>query len=177
MVKLQFKLTAKEYYQYNYYTAWAAPTKKRYRIIYFLRVILLYAAVAFLYIISSRSHILWLDISVFLFTGTVYLVLIPFFIQWSVKRRVRSILSKKENHHVLDEAEVILSDSGITDRDTISESRYNWDAIVEFADTPTAWYLYTNSYHAIVIPKRVVADDNEIREAERLFAAHLPLDV
>ena len=35
---------------------------------------------------------------------------------------------------------------------------------------PTAWYLYTNSYHAIVIPKRVVADDDEIKEAERLFA-------
>jgi hypothetical protein len=177
MVKLQFRLTAKEYYQYNYYTAWAAPSKKRYRIIYFLRVILLYAAVALMYILSSRSHILWLDISVFVITGTIYLILIPFFIQWSVKRRVRTILSKKENSHVLDEAEVVLADAGITDRDIISESRYNWDAIIEFADTPTAWYLYTNSYHAIVIPKRVLADEDEKKEAERLFATHLPLDV
>jgi hypothetical protein len=175
MVTFRFTLTAEEYYQYNYYTAWAAPAKRKYRLMYFLRVILLYGAVAFLYIINSNSHIIWVDISVFVITGLVYLLLIPYFIKRSVRRKVKQILADKENHHVLDAAEIILSDSGIIDKDTVSESRYDWDAIVHLADTPEGYYLYTNSYHAIVIPKRAIADHGKKEETERLFNQHLPL--
>ncbi|MBA4167003.1 MAG: YcxB family protein [Chitinophagaceae bacterium] len=175
MIVFKFRLTREEYYQYNYYTAWSAPSRKKYRIMYFLRVLLLYGAVALLYIISTHSHIIWIDVSVFVFTGLVYLLLVPFFIRRSVHRRVADILSKKENQHVLDEAEIVLSDTGILDKDAVSESRYDWDAIVQFAETPDSYYLYTNSYHAIVIPKRVIRDDAGLKEAERLFDSHLPL--
>lgn len=175
MISFKFRLTEEEYYQYNYYTAWAAPRRKRYRLLYFLRVIILYGAVALLYVLATRSSLIWLDISVFLITGLTYLILIPFFIKRSVKRRVSSILSKKENQHVLDESEIILSETGIVDRDTLSESRYDWDAIVHYAETSDSFYLYTNSYHAIVIPKRAIRDAAELKETERLFQTHLPL--
>ncbi|MBO9572606.1 MAG: YcxB family protein, partial [Chitinophagaceae bacterium] len=83
--------------------------------------------------------------------------------------------SKKENQHVLDEAEVILSETGIIDKDTVAESRYNWEAIVSFAETPESYYLYTNSYHAIVIPKRAIQSEEEKKELKRLLEKHLPL--
>lgn len=175
MVTFHFRLSRQEYFDYNYYTAWASPTRKRYRAIYFLRVLLLYAGVAVLYIFSSRSHIIWVDISVFLVTGLLYLLLIPFFIRWSVRRRVDDILSKKENQHVLNEAQIVLDDKGITDRDDLSESRYDWDAIVNFAETADSFYLYTNSYYAIVIPKRAISSAEEMEETRRLFNRHLPL--
>ena len=174
MVSLKFRLTEDEYLQYNYYTAWSAPTRKKYRIFYFLRVIILYGAVAMLYIIATRQHYIWIDISVFVITGLIYLVMIPSFVKSSVRRKVKAILSKKENEHVLDEAEIILADSGIIDKDTLTESRYNWDAIVRLADTPDSYYLYTNSYHAIVIPKRVVSKEQEI-ELTALLSQNLPL--
>ena len=175
MVTFKFRLSEEEYYQYNYYTAWAAPGKKSFRAWYFLRVLLLYAAVALLYIVASRSHILWVDITVFVVTGLAYLFLVPVFVKRSIRRRVKDILSKKENQHVLDEAEIILSDTGIADKDTVSESRYAWDAIVHFADTPDSYYLYTNSYHAIVIPKRAIQTEEDKKETERLLNKHLPL--
>ena len=175
MVAFKFRLTEEEYYQYNYYTAWASPGKKTFRAWYFLRVLLLYAAVALLYIIASRNHNFWVDISVFLITGFVYLFLVPVFVKRSVRKRVKDILSKKENQHVLDESEIVLSSTGIIDKDTLSESRYAWDAIVLFADTPESYYLYTNSYHAIVIPKRVIKTEEEQKETERLLNKHLPL--
>lgn len=175
MVSFKFRLTEEEYYQYNYYTAWAAPRKKRYRIIYFFRVILLYGAVALLYILATRSKYVWIDISVFVFTGVIYLFLIPFFVRMSVKRKVNDILSREENQHVLDDAEIILSDTGIIDKDTYTESRYEWDAIVHHAETEDSYYLYTNSYHAIVIPRRVIRHPSESKEMERLLQTHLPL--
>jgi hypothetical protein len=174
MVSFRFSLTRDEYFDYNYYTAWSAPFRKKYRLRYFLRVLLLYAAVALLYITVTHSHIIWIDISVFVFTGVVYLLFVPYFIRLSVRRRVADILSKKENQHVLEDAEIVLSDSGITDKDAVSESRYNWDAIVRFAETDDSFYLYTNSYYAIVIPKRVIDEAQRI-ETARLFDIHLPL--
>lgn len=175
MVSFKFRLTEEEYFRYNYYTAWADPRRKRYRILYFLKVIVLYGAVALLYILASRSHLVWIDISVFVFTGLLYLILIPFFIKRSVRRKVSDILSKKENEHVLDESEIILSDTGIIDRDTLSESRYNWDAVVHDAETDEGYYLYTNSYHAIVIPKRVIENETDKSELQRLLQTYLPL--
>lgn len=174
MVSFKFRLTEDEYLQYNYYTAWSAPSRKKYRIFYFLRVIILYGAVAMLYVIATRQHYIWIDISVFLITGFIYLIMIPSFVKGSVRRKVKDILSKKENQHVLDEAEIIISDSGIIDKDTHTESRYNWDAIVRLAETPDSYYLYTNSYHAIVIPRRVVNVEAE-NELKRLFSENLPL--
>lgn len=175
MLTFRFRLTEEEYFRYNYYTAWADPRRKKYRIIYFLRVIILYGAVALLYIVAKKSHLVWVDITVFVSTGLIYLLLIPFFIKRSVKRKVRIILSKKENQHVLENAEIILSEDGIIDRDAYSESRYNWDAIVHHADTPDSLYLYTNSYHAIVIPKRAFRDKAERKETEMLLNSYLPL--
>ena len=176
MVSLKFRLTEDEYLQYNYYTAWSAPARKNYRIFYFLRVMILYGAVALLYIIATRQHYIWIDISVFVITGLVYLIMIPSFVKGSVRRKVKDILSKKENQHVLDDAEIILADSGIIDRDTHTESRYNWDAIVRLAETPDSYYLYTNSYHAIVIPKRAVSKEQE-KELTGLLSENLPLHV
>jgi len=175
MVILRFRLTQEEYYQYNYYTAWSDPSKGAYRLRYFARVFILYGVVASLYIITNSSHMIGVDISVFVATGSVYLLLVPFFIRWSVRRRVRDILSRKENLHVLDEAEIHLSDSGILDKDPVSESRYDWDAVVRMAETPESYYLYTNSYHAIVIPKRAIRSDDDKAEIGRLFIEHLPL--
>jgi hypothetical protein len=172
-----FRLTEEEYYKFNYYTAWADPRRKRYRINYFFRVILLYGLVAALYIFASRPRLFWIDIIVFFITGLAYLLLIPWLVKRSVQRKVASILTKKENQHILEESEIILSPEGIVDRDTLSESRYSWEAIVHFAETEDAFYLYTNSHHAIVIPKRVIPGPAAMQEILNLLKAHLPLHV
>lgn len=175
MPTFRFRLTEDEYLQYNYYTAWAAPERKTYRALYFLRVIILYGAIAFLYIFATRQHYIWIDISVFIITGLAYLIMIPSFVKTSVRRKVKNILSKKENQHVLDDAEITVSETGIIDKDTHTETRYDWDAIVRFAETDDSIYLYTNSYHAIVIPKRAVdAEGDQI--LRQLLDVHLPLN-
>ena len=175
MLSFRYTLTEEEYFQYNYYTTWAAPDKKGYRTRHYLRVLILYTLVAGLYIISSHSEQLIIDVAVFAVIATVYMLLVPAFIRLSIKRRVREILSQPPNRHILEPAEVILTDTGIIDRDEVSESRYDWEAIIKKAETSTAIYLYTNSYHAIVIPKRIVAGTTEKRELEQLLNRHLSL--
>ena len=175
MVALKFSLTEEEYFEYNYYTAWAAPHKKRYRLRYYLKVFALYSTIAALYIFANQSHRLEVDLTVFAILGIIYFLLVPLLIQHSIRRRTKQIIAEPENQHVLDESEIILSESGIIDQDHVSYSKYDWDAIVKKTETPNSYYLYTNSYHAIVIPKRVIKNANEHKELEHLFNSHLSL--
>lgn len=173
---LKYRLTEQEYYNYNYFTAWAAPSKRNYRIRYYLRVLVLYAAVAGLYIFTKSAHNPWIDLTIFAGIGLVYILLVPYLVKRSVQSRVRDILSKPENAHILSESEITLMTNGIIDKDSLSESKYDWDAIVKKSETADSYYLYTNSYHAIVIPKRVVKSGSEKEKLERYFTEYLPLD-
>lgn len=175
MLHLHFQLSEEEYFAFNYYTAWSAPERRKYRVVYYLRVLLLYAAVAGLYIFSNRNHNLYIDIGVFAAIALVYLALIPVLVKRSVRRRARQILSQPENKHILEPCEVLLTDTGLIDKDRESETRYSWEAIVKKAETPDCFYLYTNSYHAIVIPKRSLGTGKDRQELKRLLDAHLPL--
>lgn len=161
MLSFKFSLTEDEYFEYNYYTAWAAPHKKSYRVRYYARVLALYSIIAVLYIFTNHSHRIEIDLIVFAAIGTVYFVMVPFLIKRSIGRRTKQIIADPENQHVLDESEILISESGIIDQDKVSHSKYDWDAIVKKAETPNSYYLYTNSYHAIVIPKRVVRKDEQ----------------
>ncbi|MBC7850519.1 MAG: YcxB family protein [Chitinophagaceae bacterium] len=175
MLHLKYHLTEEEYLDYNYYTAWAAPDRKQYRINYYLRVFILYVAVAGLYIFINRDHGFWIDLSVFGAVAIIYFSLVPMLIKRSIHKKARQMVAMPENKHILDECEVILMDTGITDKDKETESRYKWDAIVKKGETSYCYFLYTNSYHAIVIPKRTVTTADDKNELNRLLNTHLPL--
>jgi len=174
MLVLKYHLTEEEYLDYNIFTAWTSPDKKKYRIKYYAQVLILYIAVAGLYIFANRSHTLVIDFTIFFIIGLLYFLLVPYLVRRSIRAKVKNILTQPENQHVLNETEVTFSDTGIIDRDTVAESRYGWEAIVRKTETRLCYYLYTNSFHAIVIPKRVVRE-NDQRQLESLLNTHLPL--
>ena len=175
MLSFKFNLTEEEYFEYNFYTAWAAPHKRAYRIRYYARVFALYSVIAALYIFTSRTHRIEIDLVIFGVIGIIYFLLVPVLIKTSIRRRTKQIIAEPENQHVLDESEIILTETGILDQDKVSQSRYDWDAIVKKSETTSSYYLYTNSYHAIVIPKRVIRTQHERDELQSLFNCFLPL--
>lgn len=175
MLSFKFNLTEEEYFEYNFYTAWAAPHKRAYRIRYYARVFALYSVIAALYIFTSRTHRIEIDLVIFGVIGIIYFLLVPVLIKTSIRRRTKQIIAEPENQHVLDESEIILTETGILDQDKVSQSRYDWDAIVKKSETTSSYYLYTNSYHAIVIPKRVIRTQHERDELQSLFNRFLPL--
>ncbi len=174
MINLKFHLTREEFFSFNYYTTWAAPFRKKYRMMYYTRVLLLYSVVASVYVLSWHRGQWFIDFLIFTVVGLVYVTLVPFFVQRSIRSRVAAMLKEKENQHILDQSEVIISEDGIVDRDTVSETQYNWDAIVRSSETDFFFYLYTNSYHAIVVPKRVLSDQQH-KTLRGLLERHLPL--
>ena len=175
MVAVSFHLTEQEFFDFNYYTSWAAPERRKYRLYYYGKVFLLYFLVAAVYILTNHTSQILIDFSIFSIIGLVYFLLIPYLIRRSIRRRVKGMLAAKENEHILQESQVILDDTGIYDKDNVSESRYEWEAIVRKSETETTFYLYTNSYHAIVIPKRALKSAAELASLRKLLDTNLPL--
>lgn len=176
MLHLKYRLSPQEYFEFNYFTIWSAPHRLNYRASYYLKILLLYVAVAVLYISMRRTHNPWVDMIVFTVVAVIYFALIPKLIRRSVRKRTEQLLSQPENSHIVGDCEVILQDSGILDKDDKSETFYKWEAIVKRVETANCHFLYTNSHHAIVIPKRSLADNNDRQELHRLLETHLPLD-
>ena len=175
MVAVSFHLTEEEYFDFNYYTSWAAPERRKYRLFYYGKVFLLYFLVAAVYILTNHTSQIAIDFIIFSIIGLVYFLLIPYLIRRSIRRRVKGMLAAKENEHILQESQLILDDTGIYDKDNVSESRYDWEAIVRKSETETTFYLYTNSYHAIVIPKRALKSTAELTSLRKLLDTNLPL--
>lgn len=176
MLTLRFNLTREEFLEYNYYTSWSSPDRKGYRYRYFLRVLALYGVVAAGYVyINRHRHDLLTDIFVFGTIGLIYALIVPLLVKRSIKSRVNAMLREPENQHILDMSEITLSEKGILDKDNASESRYNWEAIVKKVETKNCFYLYTSSWHAILIPMRALSTPEEKKELKRLLDQHLPL--
>lgn len=141
-----------------------------------MRVMGLYGLIAAAYIwLNRHQHDIIIDFFVFGSIGLIYALLVPVLVKRSVKSRVNAMLQEPGNQHILDTSTILLTDQGITDKDNASESRYNWEAIVKKVETKDCFYLYTSSYHAILIPKRVLSTVEEQAELKRLLDQHLPL--
>jgi hypothetical protein len=175
MVILKYRLTEEEFFDFHYYTSWASPYKRGYRIRYVVRVITLYLVIAAIYMLTISKNDSPVSLVIFAAPALIYFLLIPTLIRRGIRQRVRATLAHPENRNVLDESEVLIMDTGIVSKDTSSESKYGWDAIVRKEETPGYYYLYTNSQHAIVIPKRVIANAGERQELQALFNQHLSL--
>jgi len=175
MVILKYHLTEEEYFEFNYYTSWASPQRRGYRTRYYLRILFWYSLIMSLYLFGNRNYNTNLGAIIFGVVAITYFLLIPTLIKKEIRQRVRGTLAMPENEHVLEEAEVTIMDTGIVDKDPATETKYSWEAIVWKTETPTSYYLYTNSHHAIVIPKRVMTNDQDRQELKRLFDQHLPL--
>src|SRR5690349_2190259 len=111
MLVLKYHLTEAEYFDYNYYTSWSSPDKKKYRLRYYFRVLILYAAIAGLYIYSNRNSRPIVNAVIFALIAIFYFLLVPTIIRGSIRKRVRDILAQPENKHILDATEVILSET------------------------------------------------------------------
>ena len=175
MLALKFNLTEEEFFEYSYFTEWSAPHRKSFRTRHYFRFIALYGIIAAVYIILNKSHRPEIDLAVFLVIALLYFFSVPVLIKGSIRRRVKQMLSEPENKHILETSEIILDDTEITDKDTVSETKYDWDAIIRKSETANCYFLYTNSYHAIVIPKRTLRSADDQRELQRLFNRFLSL--
>ncbi|WEK34407.1 MAG: YcxB family protein [Candidatus Pseudobacter hemicellulosilyticus] len=173
MLVLQYNLTREDYFKYNYYTNWTSPDKRKFRNRYYMKVLLYLFVMAGLILYTSQDKSPLITMIAVILVATTMLLLIPFLVRRSVRKRVDQLLALPANKHILDRREVQFSDTGIVSRDSNAESKFGWNAVVKVAQLPDAWYLYSSSHQAIILPKRALADEQERKELQSLLDQHI----
>lgn len=69
---------------------------------------------------------------------------------------------------------MIIDDSGISDKDENSDTKYAWNAIVKKLETREYIYLYLSSIQGIIIPKRIL-DQKQSDALQLLLSKNLTL--
>jgi hypothetical protein len=160
---LQYKLTKEDLYNFNFYVGWQAPERKKFRIKYYLKTILSALIGIFIgsFIIAEGE-----PSASFIFICIVLGLLIGFLAAHIgshalYKRKIEKFIVDPNNANLLAKTELVISDNGILNRDEYSEVSYNWNAIIRKAETKDYIYLFLNSIQAIVIPKKLLGNDEE----------------
>ena len=158
-MRLNVEITREDYADFVKFHFMKTGFKKT---IFFYAFLLIVA----LYIINSHEFG-WLKSSFFVLA---YSILVYFIIiRWINK-------SKKipqENGSFLSNTEYVFSDEKILYKSKDSEGSLNWSIIKRFDIGKKAFYLYTDSLIAYVIPKRVFQNDEEMKAFQNLVERNI----
>ena len=94
---------------------------------------------------------------------------------FSIKKKVKVLLAKEENIHLLDENELNINESNIILIDTLTTTKYSWESIVRYAVTKEFFFLYINTIQALIIPKRLLKGEKDIENFDKYLTAKIPL--
>ena len=170
---LDFSLTEDDIFKFNFYSGWGSPEKKSYRIWYYIKFIAYaFFGVLFLIVISRKE-----PINFPMLAGLAIIVGLSFSyfnIENTYKNHIRKLISPQHNSAFYVMRQMIINETGITDKDENSETKYAWSAIIKKVENEEYFYLYLSSLHSIIIPQRVL-DQKQREELRLLLSRHLTL--
>jgi YcxB-like protein len=177
----KYKLTEDEHADFDVYTSWHANWQKKTRLVYLINVFI-YCGISMIATIAIMSKLFPTENNNYNTLGMI-LILLNLLITYicynqapiAIKKKAIRLLRKEENHHLLDETEVTITEENIISIDNSSTTKYSWKSIVRYAVTKDFFYLYINTIQALVIPKRLLKDQREIEELDKFITEKIPL--
>lgn len=174
ILALNFSLTKEDLYNYNYYTTWEAPEKKKFRIIYYLKIVgfvLLFGLLVLKFDnkLNATGLLLACLVSAAIGIGFGHLN-----VKKQIKRNVERFYSKEVNSNFLSKKQMVITEEAIKEKDAVSETNYSWNAIIRKVEVDHYYYLYISSLQALVVPKRILSLA-EMQDLEYLMAKKLSI--
>ena len=176
MIHLQYKLTEKEFLDYNFYTCWQKPEKRNLRLAYYLTTPILYLVVIGL-IFYDRNKEGFDNFAIILgIIGFIALMLLTKFrIRPRFDKQALQMIKQSAPDTILSEMELMFAETGITGKTQIAEVKYSWNAFQKKVIVNDCYYLFINIRQAIVIPFRAFKTKTEKDSFEKMLAQYLPL--
>lgn len=176
MITLNFKLAKEDYFNFYYYSEYIAPGKKtaivKSKVKGFLWFSLLLLVIKFSSPGQTFDSFFFFCI---LIIGCIFLV--PLFtVNINMRNQLYAFLENPLNFNVLTQTQLVISEVGISSKDSVCESNYKWDAIIKKVENRAYYFLYTSSIQALIIPKRILASEAEKEKLSKLLAQHVSFD-
>lgn len=176
MISLQYTLTKEDYINYHSFVMWDAPENKRKKIIYYARqlipIIIFIAAFYYTGIFERNSKFIIIIAAFIILTSLLSL----FGIRSNTIKQAEKIANDPNNSSIFLETNLIISDSGISVKDVLTETKFQWNAFIKKQESKKYYYLFTSSIQAIIIPKRVFKNADESDHFNKLLSQHLSFD-
>lgn len=161
-MKIDYDLTEEDYLNFNMYHVKNSKTAmKSLKLQRFLGPIF-FIVFAYIFSVIAETEILGLFI-VFLIIGVLWFAFYPKYFYSHVKRQTKKMIQEGENEGLLGEHHLLMTDEGITETTSTSETKVGWESLKEFKEDDDNFYLYNSSLSAIILPKRDVANEEEVR--------------
>lgn len=141
-----------------------SPAVKRIKLFSFLPIVLL---ILFSFIVIDRS-LLW-RFAFVLISGLSYFCIMSVLVSVANAYSFRKAIPQGEdNNGILGAHKIILSPKGLIESTNVNESLHAWHSILRVEQTDEHIFIYVNSVHAHIVPKRYFASQ---QAAENFVAA------
>ncbi|MBB6447969.1 YcxB family protein [Bacillus benzoevorans] len=99
----------------------------------------------------------------FLVMSILWIIFYPKYFYSYVSRNTKKMIKEGKNDGLLGEHHMILSEEGIIDSTSNGETKVTWSGIKTLSEDNQNIYLFNSSVSAYILPKRELADVEEIK--------------
>lgn len=176
MVSVKYALTKEDYMNYYTYIMWDSPGNRRKRRLYYVKqvlpILLFLAAFYYTGLLERQSKFILLIVGFLLLT--TFLSVIG--IRSNTMRQAEKIANEPDNDPIFLETQLTASESGLSLADSVSQTQYQWKAVIRKLESQNYYFLFVNALQAIIIPKRVFGSPDQRQQFDRLLSQHLSFE-
>jgi hypothetical protein len=176
MLTVNYSITKEDYCHYYTFVVWEAPQNRKKRTQYYLKQLipLVFFALAFYYTGLFRRD------SLFILVIAGFMLLISalslFGVKSNITRQADKIVSNPDNQSIFLPGTLTASDTGLTIRNEIAESKYQWKGFIRKQESAQYYFLFLSAIQGVIIPKRIFNTADEKSQFEKLLQQHLSFE-
>ncbi len=174
MVSLQYIITKEDYISFYTHVFWEEGKKKR-RLNFLKQGGFLIAFLFVLYFAGGMGSFNNFSIAIyaFIFISTLLPLLTG---KSSIIKSAERIAENPENSSLFTEYHLTATDADLVIKNSITETKYLWKAIIKKTETNTHYFLFENSMQAIIIPKSACKSEEEKLALRKILSRNLSMD-
>jgi YcxB-like protein len=176
MISLQYTLEKEDFINFYTFINWEEKGKRKRRINNALKQIAIYFFIVSMLFFLKKIYFFG-SFSIPILGLLLFLNLLPFFTGKSqITRQAEIIADDPDNSNMFKEISLTFSDTGIYTKDMYCENTLKWHAIIKKIEIPSYYFLHTNAFNAIIIPKNCFKNTDEKTTFDKILSRNLSLE-
>ncbi|MEO7524738.1 MAG: YcxB family protein [Ferruginibacter sp.] len=176
MVSFKYALTKEDYINYYTYIVWDAPVNKKKRLLYYAKQVLplLIFLLAFYYtgLFDRNGKFISLIAGALLLTSLLSLL----GVRTNMMKQAQKVADNPENRSIFLDMTVIVSEAGITVKDELKETKYQWGSVIKKLESKNYYFLFVNAIQGIIIPKRAFNSTEQKAQFEKILGQYVSFE-
>ena len=161
-MEIKYNLTEEDYIHFNLYHI--KNSKSAIRSLNVQRFLTPVFFILLSYIISLVGDTPFLELFIaFFITGILWILFYPKYFYSTVTRRIKKFIREGKNGGLLGEHILSMTDEGLVESTSNGQTKVDWSGIIGFKEDNEYFYLYNSSISALILPKRELTNEEEIR--------------